>query len=101
MNRSGKWKWAAWTVSLGVLLYAVLLVFQARGGFRSNAMLLFPELLLISMMLMDRASYILTASMILMAVASLGLAEGVHLFRAHEPAIDAVLLDMTLPGLSG
>ena len=29
MNRSGKWKWAAWTVSLAVLLYAILLVFQA------------------------------------------------------------------------
>jgi CheY-like chemotaxis protein len=27
--------------------------------------------------------------------------EGVNLFRAHEPAIDAVLLDMTLPRLSG
>jgi CheY-like chemotaxis protein len=27
--------------------------------------------------------------------------EGVDLFRAHEPAIDAVLLDMTLPRLSG
>jgi len=75
MNRSGKWKWAAWTVSLAVFLYAVLLVVQAHDGFRSNAMLLFPELLLISMMLLDRASYFLTASVILMAVASLGLAE--------------------------
>ena len=75
MNRSGKWKWAAWTVTLAVLLYAVLLVVQAHDGFRSNAMLLFPELLLVSIILLDRASYFLTAIMILMAVASLGIAE--------------------------
>jgi PAS domain S-box-containing protein len=75
MNRSGKWKWAAWTLTFSVLSNAILLVIQARDGFRSNAMLLFPELLLISMMLLDRMSYFLTATVILLAVTALGIAE--------------------------
>jgi PAS domain S-box-containing protein len=75
INRSGRWKLAAWTVTAAVLLEATLLVWQARDGFRSNAMLLFPELLLISILLLDRRSYWITASVILLTVAGLGIAE--------------------------
>ena len=39
-----------------MLLTAMLLVFEARDGFRSIAMLVFPGMLLISVMLLDRAS---------------------------------------------
>jgi PAS domain S-box-containing protein len=74
-NRAGSWKWAAQTALLAVLLTAMLLVFEARDGFRSLAMLVFPGMLLISVMLLDRASYVTTAVMVLVAVAALGIAE--------------------------
>src|SRR3974390_60071 len=48
MNRGGRPGWAARTAFLAVLLTATLLVFEARDGFRSHAMLFFPALLLIS-----------------------------------------------------
>jgi hypothetical protein len=75
MNRAGRSVWAGRTAVLVLMLGAILLVFEARDGFRSHAMLVFPGLLLISMMLLDRASYLTTASMVLLAVAALGIAE--------------------------
>src|SRR5262245_24887397 len=39
MNRAGRWEWAARTAFLALLLTAILLVFHARDGFRSLAML--------------------------------------------------------------
>jgi pimeloyl-ACP methyl ester carboxylesterase len=60
----------------------MLLVFEARDGFRSHAMLVFPGLLLISVMLLDRASYWTTAGIVLLAVAALGVAEKHGLTRA-------------------
>ena len=81
-NRSGRYEWAARTAFLAVLLTAMLLVFEARDGFRSLAMLLFPGMLLISVMLLDRASYLITAGMVLVAVAALGIAERQGLTRA-------------------
>jgi PAS domain S-box-containing protein len=81
-NRAGNWAWAARTAFLAVLLTAMLLVFEARDGFRSMAMLLFPGMLLISVMLLDRASYLITAGMVLVAVAALGIAEKQGLTRA-------------------
>src|SRR3974390_1501227 len=47
MNGAGRPEWAARTAFLAVLLTAVLLVLDARDGFRSHAMLVFPGLLLI------------------------------------------------------
>src|SRR4051794_25525160 len=44
INRAGRSDWAARTAFLSVLLTAVLLVFEARDGFRSHAMLVFPGL---------------------------------------------------------
>jgi two-component system cell cycle sensor histidine kinase/response regulator CckA len=82
MNRTGRWEWAARTAFLAVLLTAILLVFEARDGFRSLAMLLFPGMLLLSVMLLDRASYMITAGVVLVAVAALGIAERQGLTRA-------------------
>src|SRR5215831_2472723 len=75
MNRAGRSVWAGRTAVLVLMLGAILLVFEARDGFRSHAMLVFPGLLLISVMLLDRASYVATASAVLLAVAALGIAE--------------------------
>ena len=82
MNRAGTTAWAARTAVVAILLTAILLVFEARDGFRSNAMLVFPGLLLISVMLLDRASYWTTAGIVLLAVAALGVAEKYGLTRA-------------------
>jgi PAS domain S-box-containing protein len=82
MNRSGRWVGAALTAFLAVLSTAILLVLEARDGFRSHAMLVFPGLLLISVMLLDRAFYLMTAGMVLVAVAALGIAEKHGLTRA-------------------
>ena len=85
MNRAGRSDWAARTAFLAVLLTAILLVFEARDGFRSHAMLVFPGLLLISVMLLDRASYVMTAGIVLVAVAALGIAVKQGLTRARPP----------------
>jgi len=74
--------WAGRTAVLVLLLGAILLVFEAHDGFRSHAMLVFPGLLLISVMLRDRASYLTTAVIVLLAVATLGIAETHGLTRA-------------------
>jgi PAS domain S-box-containing protein len=81
-NRAGNWEWAARTAFLAVLLAAMLLVFEARDGFRSLSMLLFPGMLLFSVMLLDRASYMITAGIVLLAATGLGIAERRGLTRA-------------------
>ena len=75
MNRAGMSAWAARMAIVAVLLTAILLVLEARDGIRSHAMLVFPGLLLISMTLLDRKSYVTTAGIVLLAVAALGIAE--------------------------
>jgi PAS domain S-box-containing protein len=82
MNRAGRSVWAGRTAVLVLMLGAILLVFEAHDGFRSHAMLLFPGLLLISIMLLDRASYRTTAGILLLAVAALGIAEKQGLTQA-------------------
>jgi PAS domain S-box-containing protein len=82
INRAGRWEWAARIAILAVLFTAILLVFEARDGFRSTAMLVFPMMLLLSVMLLDRASYVITAVIVLLAVAGLGIAERHGLTRA-------------------
>ena len=83
VNRSGDSRWAARIAFLSVILSAVLLVADARDGFRSHAMLLFPGLLLISVLLLDRAAYITAAAIVLITVAALGIADMRALFRAE------------------
>lgn len=75
VNRSGEGKWAARIAFLVVLLTATVLVFEARDGLRSHAMLVFPGLLLISVLLLDRASYVTTSGIVLLTVAALGICE--------------------------
>jgi hypothetical protein len=75
MNRLGRPVWAGRTAFLAVLLTAVLMVVEARDGFRSHAMLVFPGLLLLTVMLLDRASYVTAAGIVLAAVTALGIAE--------------------------
>src|SRR5215467_5120367 len=75
INRAGTPVWAGRTAVLVLMLGAILLVFEAHDGLRSHAMLVFPGLLLISVMLLDRASYLTTAGIVLLAVAALGIAE--------------------------
>jgi PAS domain S-box-containing protein len=82
MNRAGRPVWAGRTAVLAVLLGATLLVLDAHDGFRSHAMLVFPGLLLISVMLLDRRYYLTTSGVILLAVAALGIAEKQGLTRA-------------------
>jgi len=82
MNHAGRWKWAALIACSAVLLTSMLLVFEARDGFRSLAMLTFPGMLLLSVMLLNRASYMITAGIVLVAVAALGIAERQGLTRA-------------------
>jgi len=82
MNRAGMWDWAARAAFSAVLLTATLLVFEARDGFRSLAMLMFPAMLLLSVMLLDRASYMITAGTVLLAVTVIGMAERQGLTRA-------------------
>src|SRR5215471_18135198 len=75
MNRAGRWEWGARIAFSAMLLTAILLVFGARDGFRSHAMLVFPGMLLLGVMLLDRFSYMITAGIVLVAVATLGIAE--------------------------
>jgi two-component system cell cycle sensor histidine kinase/response regulator CckA len=85
MNRAGRSDWAGRTAFLVVLLSAMLLVFHAHDGFRSHSMLFFPGLLLISVMMLDRASYVRTAGIVVVAVAALGIAVKHGLTRATPP----------------
>jgi PAS domain S-box-containing protein len=82
MNRAGRLAWAGRTAFLAMLLTTTLLVFDARDGLRSIAMLLFPGMLFVSVMLVDRASYLTTGAIIMVTVAVLGIAEMHGLTRA-------------------
>jgi hypothetical protein len=73
MNREGRRNWTARTAIFALLLTATLLVFEAHDGFRSTAMLVFPGMLLISVMLLDRTSYMVATGIVLLAVAGLGI----------------------------
>src|SRR5579883_3207101 len=53
MNRAGWAVWAARTTFLAVLYAAAVLVLIAHDGFRSHAMLIFPGLLLLTVMLLS------------------------------------------------
>jgi PAS domain S-box-containing protein len=93
INRAGRWEWAARIAILAVLFTAILLVFEAHDGFRSTAMLVFPLMLLLSVMLLDRASYLITAVIVLVAVAALGIAERHGLTRAIPRVRSATTYD--------
>src|SRR5215467_8950018 len=73
LNRAGRSLWAARLAVLSMMLTAIWLVVDAKDGFRSLSMLTFPGLLLLSVMLLDRASYLTVAGIVLLAVASVGM----------------------------
>ena len=85
LNRAGRSDWGGRTAFLIVLMGAILLVFHARDGFRSHSMLFFPGLLLISVMMLDRGSYVTTAGIVVVTVAALGIAVKHGLTRATPP----------------
>jgi PAS domain S-box-containing protein len=93
INRAGRPVWAARIAFLSFLSMPILLVFQAHDGFRSLSMLFFPGLLLISVMLLDRATYAATTVMILVAVTALGIAERQGLTRAIPHARSSTTFD--------
>jgi PAS domain S-box-containing protein len=82
LNRAGRSLWAARLAVVSMMLTTIWLVVDAKDGFRSLSMLMFPGLLLLSVMLLDRASYLTVAGIVLLAVASLGIAERHGLTRA-------------------
>jgi PAS domain S-box-containing protein len=82
MNRAGRWEWAARIAFTVMLMIAMLMVYEARDGFRSLAMLLFPATLLLSVLLLDRVSYLITSGIVLIAVSAMGMAERLGLTRA-------------------
>ena len=100
MNRAGRSDWAARIAFLAVLLTAILLVFEAHDGFRSHSMLVFPGLLLISVLLPDRSSYVTTAGVVLVVVAALGIAVRQGFTRAtppvHTPYASIFYVDLNL-----
>lgn len=71
----GQWKWATRIVTFATLVALTMLVIGARDGFRSIAMLGFPGLLVISVLLLDRGSYVAFAAATLLIVTGLGVAE--------------------------
>jgi PAS domain S-box-containing protein len=75
LNKTGNWKWAVRLAVFFALLNVITLVLEARDGFRSHAMVAFPGLLLLSVLLFDRASYFVVSALILLSVAALGIAE--------------------------
>jgi PAS domain S-box-containing protein len=85
LNHAGSPTWAGRIVILALLLCAVLRVVHASDGFRSHAMLMFPGVLLLSVMLLDRSSYVTTAGIVMLTVAALGIAEKHGLFGAIPP----------------
>jgi PAS domain S-box-containing protein len=85
LNHAGRSTSAGRIVILALLLCAVLRVVHASDGFRSHAMLMFPGVLLLSIMLLDRSSYVTSASIVMLSVAALGIAEKRGLFGAIPP----------------
>ena len=63
INRTGRSTWGARIAVLSITLMATWLVVEAKDGFRSLAMLIFPGLLLLSVMLLDRASYLTSSTL--------------------------------------
>ena len=85
LNRTAQRAWAGRIVILALLLCAILRVVDASDGFRSHAMLMFPGVLLLSVMLLDRASYLATAGIVILTVTALGIAEKLGLLGAIPP----------------
>src|SRR5271157_1027766 len=75
LNYFGQWAWAARLAVFGALIADAFLAAQSRDGFRSIAMLGFPGILVIAVMLLRAADYLVLASATLLTVTALGVAE--------------------------
>ncbi len=75
LNYAGKWIWAIRLCALAVLFAVTCEVIGARDGFRTIAMLSFPGLLLIAIMLLRAVDYVVLALATLLTVTCLGVAE--------------------------
>ena len=83
VNKRGNYRWAARLASIVVLVTASLLVMSAKDGFRSIAMLIFPALLVLSVLLLDWGDYAVFAGLAILAVTALGIGkiQGILPFR--------------------
>lgn len=75
LNRAGRWVWAARVSVSSLLLTAVVAMIQAQDGFRSHAVILFPGLLVLAIVLLDRTSYFVVGACTVVAAVGLGVAE--------------------------
>jgi len=75
LNYGGKWIWAARLSAFAVLFGVTIEVIGARDGFRSIAMLAFPGLLVIAVMVLRAVDYLVLAFATLLTVTGLGVAE--------------------------
>jgi PAS domain S-box-containing protein len=102
LNYFGQWAWAVRLAVFGALFANAFLVTEARDGFRSIAMLGFPGLLVIAVMLLRAVDYLLLASATLLTVTVLGVAEIHGLVPwvpiVHSPTdyLTVITVDLTL-----
>jgi two-component system cell cycle sensor histidine kinase/response regulator CckA len=102
LNYVGKWRWATWLGTYGVMFAVALIVTEARDGFRSIAMLAFPGLLLIGVMSLRTRDYMALALATLLTVTGLGVAEihglipVVPIVRTPTDYLTVFFVDMTL-----
>ena len=71
VNRRGKTAWAAATLSWAGFLCGCSMVFFSREGYRDLAMLLFPAMLATAALMLSRRPYIVYASFVVLAAATL------------------------------
>jgi PAS domain S-box-containing protein len=102
LNRSGKGTWAVRFAAGGILVADAMMVCVAHDGFRSIAMLSFPGLLVLAVMLLRADDYLLLALATLLTVTGLGVAEihglipTVTLMRTPTTYVTIFFVDLTL-----
>ncbi len=102
LNYVGKWIWATRLGAFGLLFAFAFMVSEAHDGFRSIAMLFFPGLLLIAVMLLRTVDYLVLSFATLLTVTGLGVAEihgllpTVHIVRTPTDYFTVFFVDLTL-----
>ncbi len=71
----GQWAWAIRLAALGALAVDAIMAAEAQDGFRSIALLGFPGLLVVAVLVMRAADYLVLAGATLLTVTVLGVAE--------------------------
>jgi PAS domain S-box-containing protein len=102
LNYFGHWAWALRLATFGALTASALITSGSRDGFRSLAMLCFPALLVIAVMLLRAADYVVLAGATLVTVTCLGVAEihgwlpWVPIMRSPTDAVSVFMVDLVL-----